>query len=395
MSALHCHLDPVGGIAGDMFCAAMLAAFPALADPMQQDLADAGVLEHVLVETSQTKVNGVSATHLAVVARGHPQRASGRYAQIRERLRDSALAPGVCNVAVGIFDLLAQAEASVHDVPVGQVHFHEVADWDSIADIVGAASLIVRSTVRSWSCASLPLGGGTVQTEHGLLPVPAPATALLLAGMTMHDDGQPGERVTPTGAAILRYLLAPGQPQSVALPSGRLEVSGIGAGTKRFDRIPNILRALLITPDANEQAGQDSVVMIGFEIDDMTPEELAISLEQIRNGDGVLDASFQMRLGKKGRPQFAVQVIARPASRDEVIRLCLTETSTLGVRVAEQQRWILRREAATVQHDGQKVPVKRAWRPDGGVTVKTEADALRQTPGLAARRRLSGAGDDD
>ncbi len=395
MTALHCHLDPVGGIAGDMFCAAMLAAFPALAEPMQQDLADAGILEHVQVTSARARVNGISATHLSVTARSAAARASGHYGQIRERLLGSALASEVCDVAIGIFELMAAAEASVHDVPVDRVHFHEVADWDSIADIVGAASLIVRSAVCSWSCASLPLGGGSVQTEHGLLPVPAPATALLLEGMAMHDDGQSGERVTPTGAAILRYLLPPGKLPSRALPPGRLKGSGIGAGTRRFDRIPNILRALLITPEVVSPEGQDSVVMISFEIDDMTPEELAISLERLRDGAGVLDVSYQLRLGKKGRAQFAVQVIAAPACRDEVIGLCLTETSTLGVRISEQHRRVLKREATTIQVDGQCLQAKRAWRPDGLVTVKTEADALRATPGLAARRRLSGACDDD
>ncbi len=399
MSLMHCHLDPVGGLAGDMFCATMLAAFPALAESLQTDLSAAGVLEHVRVQASSELVNGLSATLLSVTAHDRSPRATGHYQEIRQGLQASSLAPEVSAVALGIFDLLAQAEARVHDVPVARVHFHEVADWDSIADIVGAASLIVRSGVNSWSCGSLPVGGGTVKTAHGVLPVPAPATALLLEGLELHDDGQAGERVTPTGAAIVRYLVPAACPAIPRRPAGRLIGTGTGCGTLRFESIPNILRVLVLSVESGAGSGvepetrQDTVALLHFEIDDMTPEELATALDRLRDSAGVLDISYQLRLAKKGRPQFAVQVIAQLDSMQSVVRLCLTETSTLGVRISEQQRCVLRRESASVQLDGREIPVKHAWRPGGIVSTKVEADALAATASLVERRRIAASGD--
>ena len=388
-AALHGHLEPIGGLAGDMFCAAMLDAFPGLLAPMLRDLEAAGVSAHVRIEQRPEKVNGMAARQFVVEQATAEPRPTGHYSNIRARLLSAPLLEPVRAHTLGIFDHLAAAEASVHAVPVEHVHFHEVADWDSQADIVAAASLIHHSGVQSWSCGTLPLGGGLVQTEHGRLPVPAPATAHLLRGFDWHDDGQDGERVTPTGAAILRYLMSGNQARK---PAGRLRRTGTGCGSKRFDHLPNIVRLLALeTHGADQTVLTDEVANLQFEIDDMTPEELATALDRLREHAGVLDASYQLRLGKKGRPQFAVQVLAQSAMTDALADLCLTETSTLGVRIGLFSRRILRRAATTVTVDGADYPAKQAERPDGSRTAKVEADALAAAGSLAQRRKVAAA----
>jgi len=391
-SGLHVHLDPVGGLAGDMFCAAMLDAFPALADLMLADLQAAGLLKHVRVESTEQKVNGLAARQFDVVTLSASPRATGHYKHIRQSINDSPLAAPVRDWAFVIFDHLAHAEAAVHQVSVDKVHFHEVADWDSLADIVAAASLIHHSGAATWSCGALPLGSGTVQTEHGRLPVPAPATMKLLAGFEWCDDNEPGERVTPTGAAILRALMPSNQGTARQRPGGRLVTDGTGCGSRRFESIPNVVRlfaidALAATAQVTGQL-EDQVAVIAFEVDDMTPEELAMSLGLLQEHEQVLDASYQLRMGKKGRPQFAIQVLASPLAAQNIADICLTETTTLGVRLAYQHRRVLARELATIEVDGRPYPVKRALRPDGSLTAKVEADALKSLSGLQQRRRV-------
>lgn len=392
VSGLHVHLDPVGGLAGDMFCAAMLDAFPALAEPMIADLEAAGLLTHVRIEIAEQKVNGLAARQFDVVTLSDSPRATGHYKHIRKSIDDSSLAPPVRDWAFVIFDHLADAEAAVHQVNVDDVHFHEVADWDSLADIVAAASLIHRSGATDWSCAALPLGSGTVQTEHGRLPVPAPATMKLLAGFEWCDDNEAGERVTPTGAAILRALMTSNQGAARQRPNGRLVTDGTGCGSRRFKSIPNVIRLFAIDElaSAPENTGknEDQVAVLAFEIDDMTPEELAMSLSLLQDHEQVLDASYQLRIGKKGRPQFAIQVLTLPLAAQTVADICLTETTTLGVRLSYQQRRVLDREMTTIEVDGQPYPVKWALRPDGSRTAKVEADALKSLGSFQQRRRV-------
>ena len=392
-AGLHIHLDPVGGLAGDMFCAAMIDAFPALAEPMMVDLDAAGLLAHVAVETSDEKVNGMAAQQFHVKVLSATPRPTGHYEQIRHRLCESALTDAVRDRALAVFDHLARAEANVHRVSVERVHFHEVADWDSLTDIVAAASLIHHCGATSWSCAALPLGSGTVQTEHGRLPIPAPATLKLLAGFEWIDDREAGERVTPTGAAILRSLMSANEAAAGHRPAGRLKADGTGCGTRRFESVPNVIRLFAIEGIAestlwpDEQT--DAVATLSFEVDDMTPEELATSMSLLQNHDQVLDAGYQLRIGKKGRPQFSIQVLTVSRSAPEIADLCLTETTTLGVRMSYQQRRVLKRQMTTLDSGGQIFPVKQALRPDGSTTAKVESDALQTIAGLKGRRRIS------
>jgi len=178
------------------------------------------------------------------------------------------------------------------------------------------------------------LGGGFVKTEHGLLPVPAPATTELLHGFSFHDDGEQGERVTPTGAAILSYLIASDRHHFPGLlkPNAQLLTSGTGCGKKRFDTVPNITRLLAykLTDDSshhtNEHLHTDNVGVINFEIDDMTPEELATGIDYIRASSGIIDVSHHVRVGKKNRSLFSIQILHEPEYREQTIEACFLQT---------------------------------------------------------------------
>ena len=295
--------------------------------------------------------------------------------------------------AVAIFAELAEAEARVHGIPVDEVHFHELADWDSIADIVGAAWLIEALGAPSFSVAPLPQGSGRVMSAHGPLPVPAPATALLLEGMALIDDGVPGERVTPTGAAILRHLaVAP------RLPAGAWRHRGDRAsGSACVACRASAMSCAALAYEAAETPAHsdDRVAVIGFEIDDQSAEELAVGLDGLRAEDGVLDVIQLAALGKKGRLATQVQVLARPERLEAVIGRCLTETTTIGLRWRIEARAVLARELVALATPAGEVTVKRVTRPGGahhrqGRDRRGAHDARRPR---RARSPAPGAGD--
>jgi len=265
------------------------------------------------------------------------------------------------------------------------VAFHEVGNWDSIVDIVSAAFLLERCGVESAGTAPLPLGGGRVTTAHGLLPVPAPATARLLRGLPVVDDGIGGERVTPTGAAILRALEpAPGGV------SGTLVASGYGFGGRVLAGVPNCIQVLLLEPGPGMPALQsDRVLELAFEVDDQSPEDLAAGLDRLRAMDGVLSVTTLQAIGKAGRPTLQVRVLGRPERHRDLVEACFRETTTIGLRWRETARWVLARRSAAVSLEGRDLEVKLVRRPDGE-SAKAEQRSLAEIEGQDRRRRLRG-----
>jgi uncharacterized protein (TIGR00299 family) protein len=380
------HVDPVGGVAGDMFVAALLDAWPELEGGLREALRSAGLREKVGVQVLAHKDHTLSGTRFCVTEEtAAPPRAHASFREIRALLCDSELEPAVRERAIDLFTLLARAEGEVHGRPAEEVRFHEVGAWDSIADIVGASFLIEAVGAAGWSTASLPIGSGRVASAHGSLPVPAPAVARLLEGFAVHDDGLEGERITPTGAAILRYLepryRAPGDPM-------RVRRAGTGFGTREFPGISNILR-ILVLEELEAGIAEEPIAVFRFEVDDQPAEDLAVGLDHIRDVEGVVDVLQTPAFGKKGRLTVQVQILAAPDAVDRVSRACFTETTTLGLRWHTARRAVLQRSTETYVGRAGTIQVKAAARPSGVVTGKAELDDVADTAGgFAERARL-------
>jgi hypothetical protein len=403
------HLDAVGGISGDMFVAAMLDARPELRERVLAEAAAVlpdGIGAPALTEATSGAVRALrfgltgapptqpahAPTHRhdnahhhdshAAEPAHHGAAAAGSFADMCARIRAARLTRATADHAVAILTILAQAEAAIHRVPVAQVHFHELADWDSLLDVTAAGSIAAALDGARWTVSPLPRGGGLVRTRHGLLPVPAPATASILTGFTWRDDDIAGERVTPTGAAILRHLSAESRPDAAL---GRLQAVGTGAGTRSLPGMPNILRALVF--ESSPPTGQDRITVLSFEIDDMSGEEIAVAADRLRQLAGVLDLSIGQRSGKKGRPMHAFHLLVQPDRTAAAVERCFLETSTIGLRVREERRIILPRDLQRSQHGDVEVGIKTVRRPGEQPTAKAESDDLAGDS-LDARRRL-------
>jgi uncharacterized protein (TIGR00299 family) protein len=291
--------------------------------------------------------------------------------------------------AIGIFAGLAEAEGRVHGIDAEQVAFHEVGAADSIADIVAAAWLIDAIGPATWSISPIPLGSGMIQTAHGRLPVPAPATALLLQGLPMADDGIAGERVTPTGAAILRHLGCGVRPSGL-----RMGATGIGFGFRTLPGLSNCLRVLVFDRDETP-AGipHRNLLVVTFEVDDQSPEDLATGLERLRSLPEVHDVLTMPATGKKGRLTMHVQVLASVDAEEKVVAACFTQTTTIGLRTQLVSARALPRQIVSVRTPDGQIRVKRVDRP-GGATAKAELDDLAPIETHAARARLRRAAED-
>ncbi len=366
----HLHLDPLGGVAGDMFAAALLHARPDL----ERDVAEAvHAATGAAIELRRASDGALHGCGFAVGApHAHDHHDHAHWDGIRRRLNDGRLEPRIAERATAIFTLLAEAEGRIHGVSADEVAFHEVGAVDSIGDIVAAATLLTRLDITSASTAPVPLGAGRVETAHGIMPVPAPATALLLEGLPTVQDGIGGERTTPTGAAILRHLA----PARAAIP-GTLLASGYGFGTRRLPGIANCLRVLLLAPETTADAAipHRRLAVISFEIDDQTGEDLATGIARLRATPGIHDVVQIPAIGKKGRFAVQLQVLADAAQAEAAADACFRETATIGLRIAAVDARTLRRRIETVATDRGEVRVKLAERP-GGTTAKVECDDL-------------------
>lgn len=378
--ATHLHLDPLGGIAGDMVVAALLDAAPELL-PEAQALA-ARIGPGVGIEPVEQRDHGMRGKHLAVTL-PETRRGPRHYGEYQALLAELAPDAGVARRAEDILRRLGEAEAMVHGVTLAQVHFHEIADWDSIADVLLAALCLERLGIVSASTSPLPMGGGRVQTEHGQMPVPAPATLLLMQGFPVIDDGVAGERVTPTGAAILAHL----RP-TPALPATAMQLQrvGHGLGTRRMEGVSNLLRAGLWRAEATPD--RDVVGVISFHIDDQTGEDLAVALANLRAREDVLDLLQIPAFGKKGRMMSRIEVICRREAAETVAKACFAETTTIGLRLREERRMLLPRQSDHREIDGRAIGIKTRQLPEGGRLTKAEMDDLAPSGDHAARQSL-------
>jgi uncharacterized protein (TIGR00299 family) protein len=324
----------------------------------------------------------LAARHVAVGVPRAARSGHGRhYAEIRRLLDRARLAPAVRDRAQAIFAALADAEARVHGVPLEKVHFHEVGAVDAIVDVTGAALALEQLGVHRVTASPVALGHGTVETSHGRLPLPAPATLLLLEGLPTVPAHVAWETVTPTGAAILRTVVDGFGP----LPAMTIGRVGHGAGDDRPGPMPNVLRAVLGRRDGSRL---DRVVCLETNLDDLSPEHFDHVMDRLFEA-GALDVSLQAVQGKKNRPAFLLRALTRPSGRLPVADVLFAETTTLGVRVAECDRLVLEREVRRVATPYGPIAVKFVRAPDGRIEPSAEYDDCKRAArraGIALRR---------
>ncbi len=358
------YFDCFAGISGNM---ALAAVADAGLGPRGIEQALRGLkLTGYRLRFTRRREQGLAGLHLEVqITAG--RRRHRNLDDITRLLGSSRLPAEVKEQSLAVFSALARAEAKVHREPVSQVHFHEVGAVDAIVDVVGTVAGLFALKVDRVLCSPLPLGRGEVRCEHGLLPVPAPATLALLEGVPVFGGPELGETVTPTGAALVRTLADEFGP----LPLFTLEKTGVGLGDRRLAGRPNLLR--LITGEAGP--GQETVVELSANLDDFPAERFAYLMEQLFAA-GALDVAALPAQMKKNRPGTLLQVLARPADRPAVIRALLLHSTTLGVRYREMFRTALPRRIETVATRFGPARVKWARRPDGAETPHPEADDL-------------------
>jgi uncharacterized protein (TIGR00299 family) protein len=365
------YLDAASGIAGDMSVAALVdlgVPFSVVSDAVA-----ALGLGGFRLSLSRAMSGALGATHFFVEVTGpQPER---RYRDVRRVLDESRLAPSVRALAHRIFERLAVAEASVHRVSTEDVTFHEVGAVDSLVDVVGAAACFDHVGARVVG-SPLPIGRGTVQTAHGLLPLPAPATLACLTGVPTVPADVDAELVTPTGAAIVA---------SVATAFGRWPAMtpsriGTGAGTRVFAGRPNVLRAVL--GEARPEAGPSELLMLEANVDDMTGELSAHAIAVLLSL-GALDAFATPVTMKKGRPGLVLSALCRPEQAELLSATMLRETTSLGVRRVPVSRVERPRRVVEVQTRFGTIPIKVSEGPYGPPQVKPEFDACVEAASAA------------
>ena len=321
MTPVFAYLDCFSGASGDKFLGALLGAGLDL-DVLRERLALLDIGGYALEVTSVRRA-GLEGTGVEVVVEDGQRPRDWR--AIREAIVSSRLDAAVKRVALDAFGRLAVAEAAAHGVAVDDVHFHEVGAVDSIVDIVGTAIGIVELGIDEVWSTPVRLGHGTVMTSHGMLPIPAPATAELLRGVPVYAGEFEGEMTTPTGAALLRALVTRWAP----MPPMSVSAEGWGAGSRDL-QIPNVLRLTLGTPELGG-GGLTEVAVLESVIDHTTPELLAATLD-IALAEGALDAWAEAVSMKKGRIGTEVTLLARPEDATRLTDLLMLHTGTLGVR---------------------------------------------------------------
>jgi uncharacterized protein (TIGR00299 family) protein len=331
-------------------------------------------VEGFRLEARAVDRGGLAGTHLVV--RTDPARRFHDLAEMLRPLERSSLSRPARDRAGAVLRRLAEAEARVHRVPVEAVHFHEVGALDTLVDVVGAVAGLEALGVERVHVSPLPLGGGTVETAHGRLPVPAPATAELLRGFPVYDNGVQAELVTPTGAAILTTLGTPDR-----LPAMRLERLGSGAGTRELP-IPNLLRVLVGEGEAGA-AGADgpgdleTLVAVETTIDDMSPQLYEPLLDRLLAA-GALDVHLVPVVMKRSRPGVVVSALAPPGLAERLAEVLFRETTTIGVRWRELRRRRLPRELVRVATGYGPVTFKVSRLGDRAVTVTPEFEEVRR-----------------
>lgn len=388
-------VDASQGIAGDMLLGALVEAGAprsALAAAIQALSGHCG--DSIRLEVDEVRRHGLRATQVKFLCA--PSSVRRRLADVLEIVKGIQLEPPATEFACRVFTVLADAEAWVHGVPVGQVHFHEVGALDSLADVVGSAvaldalGLLEPGTIRVVS--EVALGGGTARTEHGVVPVPVPAALRLLSQVGAPVTSGPADRelCTPTGAALIAALATGWGP----LPAMTLRASGSGAGSWDPPDHANLSRVVLGESRNQPQPWlQESLQVVETTVDDLDPRLWPEVLDKV-HGAGALDVWLTAVLMRHGRPGHVLTALTRAGTVDAVLRVLVQQTTTLGVRVSPVDRRSLPRDSVSVSVSGQAMSVKRGLLDGVAITSQPEyADAVNvaDTTGLPLRQVIQRA----
>ena len=338
------YLDCGMGAAGDMLTAALSELFPD-PDTLIRELNGIGI-PHVVYERETVQKCGINGTHITVRVDGDTENEHHRHhadehhhahhslADIEAVIRALRVSEAVQNSALNVYRLIAEAESRVHGCPVTDVHFHEVGTFDAIADVTAVCLLMERLAPERVIASPVRVGSGTVRCAHGVLPVPAPATAYLLMGIPCYGGEISGELCTPTGAALLKYFVGSFGP----MPVMRTERIGYGMGTKDFPWA-NCVRAMFGDADGNDT---EIMYELSTNVDDMGAEQIGFASERLFEAGAVEVYTTPIGM-KKSRPGTLLRAICAPDRRESVVRAFFLHTTTLGVRETETRRYVLDR----------------------------------------------------
>ena len=363
------YFDCFNGAAGDMILGGLIdAGLPA--DELRR-MIEALPIEGYRIAVERVSRQSISATRFEVTLDAGQAQPHRHLADVTTIIEGAALSAGVRARAVGVFQRLAVAEARVHGTTIDRVHFHEVGAVDAIIDIVGACWALERLEVERIACSPIPVGSGTVRCAHGVLPIPAPATALLLEGVPIAATDEVGELTTPTGAAILTELAGEFGPIPAMTPT-RI---GTGAGHRDETGRPNVLRVWLGETSEPSLDGleEDQITILEASIDDCTPEVLGYVMERLMES-GALDAYCLPIYMKKSRPAMLLTVLAGRDRVAELQSIIFAETTTFGVRRRDAWRVKLGRGVESVQTAYGPIRVKVGTQAGRVVTVSPEYD---------------------
>ena len=360
------YFDCFAGVSGDMILGSLIDS--GLDLRLLQGELEKLDLTGYSISAQKVIKNGITGTSFRVDVNTHQH--VRNYTDIIRLINSSPLDPRVKDDACAIFTLLGRTEAAVHGVDLDRVHFHEVGAVDSIIDICGAAIGINESGVQQAYCSPINTGSGTVQTAHGVLPVPAPATARLLEGMSAYSTGTIAELATPTGAAILKHYCG----KSSSMPLMEITASGYGAGTRDLD-FPNMLR--IFRGNTNTAAGtEEQIIELETNIDDMNPEMFSHLFDTLYS-KGAIDVTVIPAYMKKNRPGHILKVLTARGKEQPVMSQIFRETTSSGIRFREVSRVILERKTIEVQTEYGSIRVKIHGHEGETVTVSPEYEDCR------------------
>lgn len=370
------------GAAGDMLMGALYELCP----EKERFLADMNaLLPGVRLEAEAVRRQGIAGTHMRVAVHGqeeghdrhheHHHHEHHSLVDIEAMIDGFSLPQAVRESARSTYGLIAQAESEAHGVDVGEVHFHEVGALDAVVDVTGVCYLLHLLSPEAVCASTVTVGSGTVHTAHGLLPVPAPATARLLTGVPVTAGNIEAEMCTPTGAALLRTFARSFGP----MPDGKVLGCGYGCGTKDFHRA-NCLRAFLVDTAEASEGPNDRIVELKANIDDMTGEDMGFAMERLLEA-GAVDVSYAPVYMKKNRPGVVLTCLCRPGDADRLAREILRHTSTFGVRRTDCPRYAMSVSSAEVETVYGSVP-RKTGTGYGLVKSKPEYEAMAEAARL-------------